>query len=95
MSTYIILRRLPPAALDDPRHSLELADQVSRKIKDECPNVRWKESYATLGRYDVVDVVETEDPKEIDKVTTIIQAYGHSTTDTLIGTPWKQFLAGL
>ena len=95
MSTYIILSRFSSNAFDDPKHFLELAEQVSKKIKQECPNVKWKDSYALLGRYDVIDVVEASDPKEIEKVAMIIRAYGHSTTETLIGTPWKDFLAGL
>jgi uncharacterized protein with GYD domain len=95
MTTYIILSRFSPEAFDNPKHFLELAEQVSKKIKQECPKVKWKDSYATLGRYDVIDVVEASDPKEIEKVAMIIRAYGHSTTETLIGTPWKEFLDGL
>jgi len=71
---------------------LEMAEQVSKKIKTDSPNVRWKDSYATLGRFDVVDVVEADDPQDIEKVAMIIRAYGHSTTETLMGTPWKDFL---
>jgi hypothetical protein len=37
--------------------------------------VRWKDSYATLGRF---DVVEANDPKQIEKKAMIIRAYGHS-----------------
>jgi len=92
MNTYIILSRFSPQAFDDPRHFLEMAEQVSKKIKTDCPNVRWKDSYATLGRFDVVDVVEADDPQDIEKVAMIIRAYGHSTTETLMGTPWKDFL---
>jgi len=95
MNTYIILSRFSPEAFDNPKHFLKLAEQVSKKIKQECPNIKWKESYATLGRFDVIDVVEASDPKEIEKATMIIRAYGHSTTETLIGTPWKEFLGGL
>ncbi len=95
MSTYIILSRFSPEAFDNPEHFLELAEQVSKKIKQECPAVRWKDSFASLGRFDVVDIVEADDPKEIEKVAMIIRAYGHSTTETLIGTPWKEFLAGI
>lgn len=95
MNTYIILSRFSPEAFDNPKHFLELAEEVSKKIKQDCPNVNWKDSYATLGRYDVIDVVEASDPKEIEKVAMIIRAYGHSTTETLIGTRWKEFLAGL
>jgi len=95
MNTYLILSRFSPEAFDNPKHFLELAEQVSKKIKQDCPNVKWKDSYATLGRYDVIDVVEASDPKEIEKVAMIIRAYGRSTTETLIGTPWKEFLADL
>jgi uncharacterized protein with GYD domain len=95
MSTYIILSRFSPQAFDDPKHFVELAEQVSKKIKKECPGVEWKGSFATLGRFDVVDIVEASDPKEIEKVAMIIRAYGHSTTETLPCTPWKDFLEGL
>jgi uncharacterized protein with GYD domain len=87
MSTYLILSRFSPQAFDDPKHFLELAEQVSKKIKNDCPNVRWKDSYATLGRFDVVDIVESDNPKEIEKVAMIIRAFGHSTTETLPCTP--------
>jgi len=61
----------------------------------DSSGVRWKDSYATLGRFDVVDVVEANDPKQIEKAAMIIRAYGHSTTETLVATPWKEFLATL
>ncbi|MBI2403568.1 MAG: GYD domain-containing protein [Gemmatimonadetes bacterium] len=95
MATYVILSRFSPEAFREPKQFRELADSVSAQIKRECPGVKWKASYATLGRFDVVDVVEAEDPKEIEKVAMIIRALGHSTTETLLATPWKEFLAGL
>ncbi len=49
MNTYIILSRFSPEAFDNPKHFLELAEQVSKKIREECPGIRWKDSYATLG----------------------------------------------
>ncbi len=95
MNTYIILSRFSPEAFDNPKHFLELAEQVSKKIRKECPEIKWKDSYATLGRFDVVDVVEASDAKDIEKAAMIIRAYGKSTTETLLATPWKEFLAGL
>jgi uncharacterized protein with GYD domain len=38
----------------------------------------------TLGRFDVVDIVQAADPKEVEKAVMIIRAYGHSTTETLV-----------
>ncbi len=95
MATYVILSRFSPEAFREPKEFKKLADAVSSKIKKECQGVHWKYSFATLGRFDVVDVVEASDPKQIEKAAMIIRAYGHSTTETLVATPWKEFLEAL
>jgi uncharacterized protein with GYD domain len=95
MATYVILSRFSPEAFRDPKEFKKLAEAVTAKIRSECPGVVWKDSYATLGRFDVVDLVEAHDPKQIEKAAMIIRAYGHSTTETLVATPWKEFLATL
>ncbi len=95
MATYVILSRFSPEAFRDPKNLKELAVTVAAKIKSECPKVAWKDSFATVGRFDVVDVVEADDLKQVEKAAMIIRAYGHSTTETLPATPWKEFLAML
>jgi len=95
VSTYIILSRFSPGAFEDPKDFRDLAATVSAKIRKQCPDISWKGSFATLGRFDVVDFVEADDPKQIEKAAMIIRAYGHSTTETLIATPWKEFLSVL
>ncbi|HYL16968.1 MAG TPA: GYD domain-containing protein [Terriglobales bacterium] len=95
MTTYIILSRFSPEAFKDPKDFRTLAADVSTKIKKQCPDITWKGSFATLGRFDVVDFVEAEDPKQIEKAAMLIRAYGHSITETLVATPWKEFLSEL
>ena len=95
MGTYIILSRVSPEAFVDPAGFRQLAKAVSETIKAECPGVKWKASYATLGRFDVVDIVEADDPKQIEKASVIIRSIGHSITETMIATPWDGFLAAL
>ncbi len=95
MATYVILSRFSPEAFAEPEDFKQIAAAVSAKIRSDCPGVVWKGSYATLGRFDVVDVVESDDRKQIEKAAMIIRAYGHSTTETLAATPWKEFLAML
>lgn len=95
MTTYIILSRFSPEAFEDPKNFKDLAAAVSAKIKKQCPDINWKGSFATLGRFDVVDFVEADDPKQIEKAAMIIRAYGHSTTETLVATPWRDFLSVL
>jgi uncharacterized protein with GYD domain len=87
MATYIVLSRFSPEAFGDPTELKQLVAAVTEKIKTECPGVVWKESFATLGRFDVVDIVQSADPKEVEKAAMIIRAYGHSTTETLVATP--------
>jgi uncharacterized protein with GYD domain len=92
MATYIILSKLSPDAVKDPKDFKGLAAAVAQKIRTECPGVTWKDSYATFGRFDVVDVVDASDEEQIARAALIIRAYGHSTTETLYATPWQQFL---
>jgi len=95
MATYVILSRFSPEAFAEPKDFRKLADAVSSRIKKECKGVTWKQSFATLGRFDVVDIVEADDPKDIERAAMIIRSHGHSITETLVATPWKEFLAAL
>ncbi|MGE5239761.1 MAG: GYD domain-containing protein [Chloroflexota bacterium] len=95
MATYIITSRFSPEAFRDPKDFKQLAAAVSSRIKTECPGVTWKSSFATMGRFDVIDIVESDDPKQVARAAMIIHAYGHSTTETLMATPWDEFLQTL
>ena len=95
MATYIIMSRFSPEAFRDPKEFRQIASTVSARIKADCPGIAWKSSFATLGRFDVIDVVESNDLKQVEKAAMIIRAYGHSTTETLIATPWDEFLGML
>jgi uncharacterized protein with GYD domain len=95
MQTYVILSTFSPRAFDQPADFKHLAERVSNRIKEECPGVTWKSSYATLGRFDVVDVVESESVEQVQKAAMIIHAMGRSNTETMTATPWKSFLDNL
>jgi uncharacterized protein with GYD domain len=95
MAMYVILSKLSPDAFEDPKEFRKLADNVASRIRKQCPNVTWRQSFATLGRFDVVDIVESKDPDEIARAALLIRGYGHATTETLPATPWKQFLNNL
>ena len=95
MATYIILSQLASDAFPDPKDFKKLAANVTAKIKSDCPGVTWKDSYATLGRFDFVDIIESDDPAQIERAAMIIRAYGKSKTETMMATPWKDFLERL
>ena len=95
MATYIILSKLGPNAFDTPDGLKHLAKLVRERLAKECPKANWVQSYGCMGSYDVVDIVESEDPQQIEKAVMIIRAFGHSTTETLLATPWEDFLKAL
>lgn len=95
MATYVILSKLAADAVGDPGDLKRLAEAVAAKIKQQCPGVRWKDSYALMGRFDVVDIVEADDPAEVERAAMIIRGTAKATTETMHATPWKTFLKGL
>jgi len=95
MATYLIFTRLGPDSFKDPAEFRQLADRVSEEIRRRCPGVTWKDSYVTLGRYDIVDVVEANDQAEVERAAMIIRALARATTETMVATPWKEFLQRL
>lgn len=95
MATYVILSKHTTESMEDPTQLRQIAEKVSQKMKEQCPKVRWIGSYALLGRFDVLDIVEAETAMEVEKAAMIIRYYGHANTETMHATPWKDFLAGL
>jgi uncharacterized protein with GYD domain len=95
METYIIFTRLSPGSFKDGEQFRQLAKRVSQRIKDECPKARWKDSYALMGRFDVVDIVEAQSAADAERAALIIRAEANATTETMHATPWNEFLAKL
>jgi len=48
-----------------------------------------------MGRYDVIDIIESDDLEQVQKAARIIRSYGHSATETMVATPWHDFLERL
>jgi uncharacterized protein with GYD domain len=95
MATYVILSKIAEDAFRDPEDFGKVARTVADKIKDQCPNVTWKDSYAVTGRFDVVDIVDAPDVASIERAAMIIRAYGRASTETMLATPWRQFIDDL
>lgn len=95
MAVYVILTRMQPHSFSGPGDLRELAEKVAAKIREECPGVNWLDSYATMGEVDVVDVVESDDPKQVARAAMIIRSLAQADTETLGAVPWKEFIASL
>jgi uncharacterized protein with GYD domain len=92
MGIWIILSTISPKAFDEPKEFKKIAQEVAERLRTECPGVKWKSSYSTIGHYDAVDIVEADDAAEVAKASMIIRAHGHAATETLEAIPWEEFL---
>jgi len=92
MGTYVILTRFTPQTDTNPEGFRGLAEKVEDRVKQECPDVRWKESFSTSGSSDVVDIVESGEPAQVQRAAMLIRDVAHAQTETLTATPWKEFL---
>lgn len=95
MQTYIILTKFAPGAFKAPAAFKKTSTDLTDKLKRECPGVHWKASFATLGRYDVVDIVEADDPGDVHRAAILINTEAHASTETMLATPWREYLARL
>ncbi len=91
MATYILLTRIVPEAVKDPKTLAELEKKVADKVAAECPGVRWLSDYTVLGPYDYVDIFEAPDNETATKVSVIIRSFGHAVTEIWPATPWDRF----
>ena len=92
MATYVMMTRLSPEALTEPKQVTELNGQVETRIKNECPSVKWIGNYAVLGSCDYLDIFEAPDAETATKVSLLVRSFGHATTETWIATPWRRFV---
>lgn len=91
MPTYVLLTKLSPEAIRSHEDFERLEKEVSNKIREECKEVHWLESYALLEPYDYLDLFEAPDPIAAIRVKMIIRSFGHTTSDPWPATPWSLF----
>jgi len=92
MGTFVLLTKLPPETVGDPRGFQQLARQVAERLRTQLPNVKWVSSYSMLGPYDILDIFEAPDNETATQVALLIRSVAGVTTETYAATPWEGFL---
>ena len=92
METYIMLTRLSPEAVSEPKFVEKVEKKVVDRIRKACPEVKWIGSYSVLGPYDYVDIFEAPNGEIATKVALLVRALGHATTETWVATKWDRFV---
>ena len=91
MPTFIMLTRVNLEAVRSPRGLEDLERQAIAPVRQECPDLEWRGSYAVLGPYDYVDVFVAKDIETAAKVSTLMRTFGHAQTEIWAATEWDRF----
>jgi uncharacterized protein with GYD domain len=93
MPTYIMLTTLTPDGVQTVKNNPQRIREVNREIEQLGATV--KQQWATLGRFDFVNIVEAPDEHTIARVSLELSSRGTGAYETLIAIPIDEFIATL
>ena len=93
MPQFILATRLQPHALHQPRSFTTLEHHVAEQVRQHCPDVRWLDSWALLGHWDYLDVIDAPDLDAATRVSILVRSYGQAHTEVWPAMPWPRYKA--
>src|SRR5690242_9008601 len=57
-NTYVLMTKLGPATIRDPRGRRSAGREWMAKVKELCPEIHWRGHWSLLGPYDFLDIYE-------------------------------------
>jgi uncharacterized protein with GYD domain len=92
MQTYILMTKLSPEVSKQVGDREKLGRAWMQQVKEKCPEVKFKDHYALLGRYDFLDIYEAPDEETAAKVSLISMSNGALQAESWLAIPYKRFL---
>jgi uncharacterized protein with GYD domain len=93
MPTFVMLSRLTPEGVQTVKNNPSRIREVNEEIEQIGATV--KAQWATLGRYDFVNVVEAPDSQTMARVSLELGSRGTAQYETLTAIPIEEFISGL
>lgn len=93
MPTFVLMTKLSTEAMGDPRGRLALGKEWLAKVAKHCPDVRWIEHYAILGRYDFMDIYDAPDSETAHMVSYISRVEGAVEAESWQALPYDKYLS--
>ena len=93
MPTYIMLSTLTPEGVQTVKNNPNRIREVSKEIEQLGASV--KAQWATLGRFDFVNVVEAPDETTMARVSLELGSRGTAKYETLTAIPVDDFISNL
>ena len=60
-------------------------------MRSHCPDVKWLVSYALLGPWDYLDVIEAPSVEAATQVSVLVRSYGQAHTEVWPAVAWPEF----
>src|SRR2546421_10300613 len=93
MATYVLLTKVTAAGVKTLQANPRRIKEVNKEI--EQLGARVVAQYATLGRYDFVNIVEAKDADTIARVSVSLGARGTLSIETLSAIPVESFIRSI
>ena len=93
MKTFIMLSTLSPEGVQTIKNNPSRIKEVNKEI--EALGARVKAQWATLGRFDFINVIEAPDEATIAKVSLELGSRGTATYETLAAIPIDEFIGSI
>lgn len=93
MATYVLLTKVSAAGIKTLQANPRRIKEVNREIEQQ--GARVIAQYATLGRYDFVNIVEAKDNETIARVSVNLGARGTLQIETLSAIPIEAFVRAI
>jgi uncharacterized protein with GYD domain len=92
MATYVLMTKLSPAALADPRGRKTVGREWKKRVEGLCPGLKFKAHYALLGPYDFMDIYEVPDEESAFRVSLLSMENGALAAESWPALAYDDFL---
>jgi uncharacterized protein with GYD domain len=92
MPTYVLMTKLSPTALKDPRGRRKAGQEWKAKVEKLVPGIRWTGHYALLGPYDFMDVYDAPDDGAAMRVSLLTRELGAASAESWPAMAYESFL---
>ena len=92
MPTYVLVTKLSPTSLKDPRGRRRAGQEWKSKVDKLVPGIQWKAHYALLGPYDFMDVYDAPDDASAMRVSLLSRELGAASAESWPAMVYDNFL---
>ena len=92
MQTFVLMTKLSPEGIGDPRGRQAAGKAWKEKVSRLCPDVKWIAHYALLGQYDFMDVYQAPDAKTAHQVSHISRTEGALSAESWLALPYDEYI---